>query len=64
MLRDPRLTDETLIRRFYLLAFTRPPTDAELDHARMILSEASDRASGAQDLFWALLNSKEFLFNH
>ena len=64
MLRDPKLTDETLIRRFYLLAFTRPPTGIEIVHARTILTEAPDRATGRQDLFWALLNSKEFLFNH
>jgi hypothetical protein len=64
MLRDPKLTDESLIRRFYLLAFNRPPTGIEVVQARTILREASDRTTGAQDLFWALLNSKEFLFNH
>ena len=64
MLRDPKLTDEALIRRLYLLAFTRPPTGTEIVQARTILAEAADRAMGAQDLFWALLNSKEFLFNH
>jgi hypothetical protein len=64
MLRDPRLTDETLVRMLYLLTFNRPPGDNETAQAKAILAEAGDRASGAQDLFWALLNSKEFLFNH
>jgi hypothetical protein len=46
------------------LTFNRPPTEAETDEARAIFAEAPSRAAAAQDLFWALLNSKEFLFNH
>jgi hypothetical protein len=64
MLKDPRLTDPMLVRRLYLLTFNRPPTDAELRGARTVFAEAPSRALGAQDLFWALLNSKEFVFNH
>jgi len=64
MLKDPRLTDGALVRRLYLLTFNRPPTTAETAGANAIFAEAPSRAAGAQDLFWALLNSKEFLFNH
>jgi Protein of unknown function (DUF1553)/Protein of unknown function (DUF1549) len=64
MLKDPRLTEEMLVRRLYLLTFNRPPTQAEIDGARTIIAEAPSRALGAQDLFWALLNSQEFVFNH
>ena len=64
MLKDPKLTDEMLVRRLYLVSFNRPPTAAEIARARVVLAEAPNRAAGAQDLFWALLNSKEFLFNH
>jgi hypothetical protein len=64
MLKDPKLTDGALARRLYLLTFNRPPSDAETAQARTIFAEAPGRVAGAQDLFWALLNSKEFLFNH
>ncbi len=64
MLKDPKLTDETLVGRLYLITFGRLATTAETTAAKTILAEAPSRAVGAQDLFWALLNSKEFLFNH
>ena len=64
MLKDPKLTDLTLVRRLYLLTFGRSPTPAESTASQNILAESPSRTAGAQDLFWALLNSKEFLFNH
>jgi hypothetical protein len=64
MLKDPKLTDETLVRTLYLLTFNRPPTEAEVEAARPLIVDAPSRTLGAQDLFWGLLNSKEFLFNH
>jgi hypothetical protein len=64
MLEDPKLTNAALARRLYLLTFNRPPSDSELAGALSIFAEAPSRSIAAQDLFWALLNSKEFLFNH
>jgi hypothetical protein len=64
MLKDPKLTDPGLARRLYLLTFNRPPTEAETARAGTIFADAPSRQAGAQDLFWALLNSQEFLFNH
>jgi hypothetical protein len=41
------------------------PEDAELAAVGRVRDEAgSDRAEVFRDLFWALLNSKEFAFNH
>ncbi len=64
LLRDPKLTDDTLIDVLYHVTFNRPPTPDELSAARGLLGDSSTRAVAAQDLFWGLLNSKEFLFNH
>ena len=43
---------------------TRPPTAEELSHWSAELKKASSRSEAAEDLFWALLNSREFAFNH
>jgi hypothetical protein len=42
---------------------SRPPNAAELDKGIKYLQTGSGRASRAQDLLWALLNSKAFLYN-
>jgi hypothetical protein len=64
LLRDPKLTDETLIQTLYNATFDRPATPDEVSAAHGLITTAPTRAAGAQDLFWGLLNSKEFLFNH
>jgi hypothetical protein len=64
MLRDPKLTDETLVQTLYVQTFNRPATADELVAAKGLIAAAPSRAIGATDLFWGLLNSKEFLFNH
>ncbi len=64
ILRDPKLSDETLIHSLYLYSFNREPTPFEVETARDLIKEAPDRKVGAQDLFWGLLNAKEFVFNH
>lgn len=69
-------TPEIKIRDLYLEAFSRPPRPDELSTAIAFLTEARVGADGQpvepqkaarenyQDLIWALINTKEFLFNH
>jgi hypothetical protein len=64
ILRDPKLSEESLVRTLYLVTFNRPPATEESTAARALIAAAPSRTLGAQDLFWGLLNSKEFLFNH
>ncbi|MDP0492672.1 MAG: PSD1 and planctomycete cytochrome C domain-containing protein [Verrucomicrobiota bacterium JB023] len=58
---------EPIIRSLYLLTLCREPNSGELQH----LMEKRSAHTGPKelidfdtDLFWALMNSKEFLFNH
>jgi hypothetical protein len=63
-LADASMSDEALIRNLYLVTFNRPATPEEVAAAQGLIAAAPDRTTGAQDLFWGLLNSKEFSFNH
>jgi Protein of unknown function (DUF1553)/Protein of unknown function (DUF1549) len=67
---------EEKVRELYLVAFSREPRETELKHALEYLAEPRADAAGKpletqqaarenfQDLIWALINAKEFLFNH
>lgn len=60
--REPN--DAQAIRSLYLLALSRPPTTEEMKHWEQTIRASSDRAAFLEDLGWALMNSREFTFNH
>lgn len=55
--------DAKLVEEIYLATFSRFPSKKETETAVRHIRGASNRAEGAQDLAWALLNSPAFLFN-
>lgn len=52
------------IGEVYLRAFSRLPTEKELQSALAYLDKKENKQEAYQDLVWAILNCKEFLFNH
>jgi hypothetical protein len=52
------------VTELYLATVSRPPTPAEAEKAAAWVKSAKTERDGLQDLLWALVNSKEFLFNH
>lgn len=54
------------IEILYLTALARKPTSAEMAAIDKTFHNSNDRdpIHGLQDVFWALLNSNEFIFNH
>jgi len=59
-----KLSPPDAIREIYLIVLTRPPEAEELSKCLHHVKEASDLPAGLGEIFWALLNSNEFYFNH
>ena len=56
-----------IVENLYLRTLGRPPTTTEMEKLAKHLAEAKDPKQTREvldEVFWALLNSKEFLFNH
>jgi len=48
----------------YLRVIGRPPTPEETSSLEALFSDPEQTKATLEDIQWALLNSKEFLFNH
>jgi len=57
-------TPEQVIDELYLRTFSRKPSADEVAAINAQLKDEKDPAPVLNDLFWALLNSQEFMFNH
>jgi hypothetical protein len=57
-------TPAKVIENLYLRCLSRKPTDDELTKLSHYLKDDKTKELVLNDLFWSLLNSKEFVFNH
>ncbi|APZ93996.1 DUF1549 domain-containing protein [Fuerstiella marisgermanici] len=57
-------TPAEVITELYLRCFTRKPTEAEMAKLLAVTAEDENPQQPLEDIFWSLLNSREFLFNH
>lgn len=63
--KDSSVDHPTHVRDLYLRAFSRQPTAEELQTALSYIERKKANLREAyEDLVWALINSKEFIFNH
>jgi hypothetical protein len=63
-----KVSDEEAVRRLFLLALARDPSAQERERFHGMLAEAArdpqmTRREVLEDLFWAVLTGREFLFN-
>jgi hypothetical protein len=57
-------TDDEIITELYLAAVCRLPVAEELAASKEHIARSMDRRQALEDVAWAVLNSKEFLFQH
>ena len=59
-------SDEQIIEETYLLCLSRLPSDTERKRLSQIFDATPEieRRAAVEDLFWALMTSREFLFQH
>ncbi len=55
---------EERVRRLFLTVYGRPPAAEEVKKALDYVTAREGKSVAWEDLIWALMNSKEFLFNH
>lgn len=51
------------VRGIYLTVLSRPPRPAELERMTAYLAKAANPNQGYRDVYWALMNSAEFVLN-
>jgi hypothetical protein len=61
---EAKKTPREIIDELYLRCVSRKPTPAEMDKLEALVNAETDKRKALDDVFWALLNSREFMFNH
>ena len=59
-----KASTSALVEELYLASLGRKPDDGEMKAASDSITQAGNAREGAEDLLWALLNCREFQFNH
>ena len=58
------LTPRDIIGEIYLRCLAREATDQEIENLLGKIADEDDQRTALEDIFWAVLNSREFVFNH
>lgn len=53
-----------IIEELYVRCLSRKPQPQELARLNAILANEPDQKKALEDIFWAILNTREFMFNH
>ena len=57
-------TPPQIIETLFIRCLSRKPAAAEVERLMTVVTTAENPQAGLDDVFWAILNSREFIFNH
>lgn len=65
-LMQANVTDAEIIEDIYLAAYSRRPSEKDRERIQKVLASVpeEEKREAIEDLYWSLLSSREFLFNH
>jgi hypothetical protein len=55
---------EEIVRILFIRCLSRDPAPEEIDKFKKLIEGQPKQAEALEDIFWSLLNSREFCFNH
>ena len=55
---------DEILEQLFVRTLCRRPSDTERESLKSLIADASDPLVAYEDIFWSLLNSTEFIFNH
>jgi hypothetical protein len=61
---DAKLPPLEIVDNLYVRCLSRHATPEELNTLKPLFADGADVSKALEDVYWALLNSREFLFNH
>ena len=57
-------TPEQIAEEIYIRCLSRKPTEREAAALKEVVDNEQNKQQALEDIFWATLNSREFVFNH
>ena len=63
-LAESDLTPSQIVDELYLATVSRLPSDKDRSLMIQAFTESSNRRTATEDILWALLNTREFVYNH
>ena len=57
-------SDQDVINGIYMTAFSHQPCEEKMQQLVGYFKQVDNRRDAISDLLWAVLNSREFMFNH
>ncbi|MCC9601610.1 DUF1549 and DUF1553 domain-containing protein [Stieleria sp. JC731] len=59
-----QLSEDQVIERIYVRCLSRKPSGDEVAQLKGMLEKTENKVAALEDVYWAVLNSREFVFNH